>query len=317
MRVVFMGTPGFAVAPLERLVAEGHDVAAVYTQPDRAAGRGRMVAASPVKLAALSLDLPVVQPDRLTEAGAGPQISGLRPDVVVVAAYGQLVPPAVLDVPVFGCVNIHPSLLPRYRGASPVPAAILNGDTFSGVSIMLLDQGWDTGPVLTRAQIPVADDDTTGSLTEKLSRIGADVLLDVLARLGRREVTPKPQNEACASYSSAIHKEAGEIDWSLPAVDVWRRVRAFQPWPGCYTRWRGRLLKVLRAVPLPPEEAPGGDGVRAGTVVGVSWPGVGFGVVTGDGVLGVARVQAEGKRPVAAADFLRGQRVGRGEVLPS
>jgi methionyl-tRNA formyltransferase len=306
-----MGTPEFAVAPLERLAADGYDVAAVYTQPDRPAGRGRSLAASPAKRAAVQLGLPVEQPESLKGSEAAARLANLAPDVIVVAAYGLWVPKAVLDIPALGYVNIHPSLLPRYRGVSPVQAAILSGDTFTGVSIMQLDEGWDTGPVLGRAQIPVWDRDTGGSLTEKLSLVGAGLLLDVLPRLARKEIVPEPQDEAAASYCRAIRKEAGEIDWSLPAADIARRVRAYNPWPACRTRWDGRLLRILEVTPT--GEGPGGE---AGTVVASRYPGAGFGVVAGDGVLGVLKVQAEGKRPMSAADFLRGQPHLLGAVLP-
>ena len=311
MRVVFMGTPGFAVAPLERLAADGYaDVAAVYTQPDRAAGRGRSLAASPVKQAALQLGLPVEQPESL-EVTAAARIAELAPDVIVVAAYGLLLPKAVLHLPALGCVNIHPSLLPRHRGASPVQAAILDGDAFTGVSIMLLDEGWDTGPVLGRVQIPVADRDTGGSLTEKLSLVGARLLLDVLPRLARNEILPEPQDESLASHTGTIRKEAGEIDWSLPAADIARRVRAYDPWPASHTRWDGRRLRILAAAST--GEAGGGE---AGVVVASRHPEAGFSVVTGDGVLDVLRVQAEGKRPMSATDLLRGQPHRLGAVLP-
>ncbi len=311
VRVVFMGTPEFAVAPLERLVADGYDVAAVFTQPDRAAGRGRSLAAPPVKLAALQLGLSVEQPESLKGGRAAARIADLAPDVIVVAAYGLWVPRAVLGIPGLGCVNIHPSLLPAYRGVSPVQAAILSGDAFTGVSIMLLDEGWDTGPVFGQAQIPVGDRDTGGSLTGKLSLVGSQLLLDLLPRVARKEITPTPQDESLASYCGAIRKEAGEIDWSLPAADTARRVRAYNPWPACRTRWHGRLLRILEVTRT--REAVDGE---AGTVVASCHPAAGFGVVTGDGVLGVLKVQAEGKRPMSAADFLRGQPHRLGAVLP-
>ena len=318
MRVVYMGTPEFAVAPLEHLFDDGYEVVGVYTQPDRAAGRGRSLAAPPLKKAAMARGLPVMQPTSLKRDTVAAKLAGLHPEVIVVAAFGQLLPRLVLDLPPLGCVNIHPSLLPRYRGTAPVPAAILNGDRFTGVSIMLMDPGFDTGPVLSRAQISVSPLDTTGSLTAKLSLIGAQMLLDVLPRLGRGELVPHPQNDAGATYTNPIHKDAGKIDWHLPAVDVWRRVRAFQPWPGCYTNWRGRQLKLLEAVPLVTDAAAVGESPpEAGQVVAIGAGPAAFGVVTGDGVLGVVRVQLEGKRALSAAEFLRGQREFIGSVLPS
>ena len=317
MRVVYMGTPEFAVAPLENLVGNGYEVVAVYTQPDRAAGRGRSLVAPPLKKAAVARGLSVAQPASLKRGAVAEELASLRPEVIVVAAFGQLLPRSVLDVPSLGCVNIHPSLLPRYRGTAPVPAAILSGDRFTGVSIMLMDTGLDTGPVLSRAQIPVSPVDTTGSLTAKLSLIGAQMLLDALPRLARGELVPQPQNDAEATHTSLIEKDAGEIDWHLPAVDIWRRVRAFQPWPGCYTTWRGHQLKVLEAVPLGTEAASSEEGPQeAGRVIALRGGSAAFGVITGDGVLGVVRVQLQGKRALSAADFLRGQREFVGTVLP-
>jgi len=311
MRVVFMGSPEFAVPTLERLVLNQYQVVAVYTQPDSRAGRGRTLVVPPVKLAAQSLGLEVVQPPSLKEAEAVAQLARFRPEVIVVAAFGQILPPAVLDIPRLGAVNVHPSLLPRFRGASPVAAAILAGDEFSGVSIMLMEEGLDTGPVLARAQVPISALDTTGSLTARLSLVGARLLLEALAHYLRGELTPQPQNEAEATYSGAITKEEGEIDWHLPAIELWRRVRAFHPWPGCYTRWQEERLKIIEALPLPE-----GKAFKAGEVVALTSTAA-FGVGTGDGALGILKVQREGKRVMSAAEFLRGQRGFIGAVLPS
>jgi len=314
VRVVFMGTPEFAVPPLEHLILNKYEVAAVYTQPDRPAGRGRSPVPPPLKRAALGLKLEVVQPVSLKSEWVLAQLAGFHPDFIVVAAYGQILPQGVLDIPRYGCINVHPSLLPRYRGASPVAAAILAGDEFTGVSIMLLDKGLDTGPVLARAQIPVSVRDTTGSLTAKLSQIGARLLQDVLSRWLRGELTPQPQNEAEATYSSVINKGEGDIDWHLSAIDIWRRVRAFQPWPGCYTRWRGRRLEIFEALPLPEKSTLEAGQVVAPTIEGSK---AAFGVCTADGILGVCQVQLEGKRAMSAAEFLRGQREFIGATLPS
>ena len=312
MRIVFMGTPEFAVPSLERLIGTQYQVVAVYTPPDRLAGRGRSLTSSPVKRVAVDHKLPVVQPASFREAEAVAQLAGLHPDVIVVAAFGQVLPQSVLDIPAYGCVNIHPSLLPKFRGASPVAAAILAGSVFTGVSIMLLDKGLDTGPVLARAQIPVSAQDTTGLLTAKLSLIAAQLLLEVLPRWLGGELTPQPQNEAEATFCGQVTKEEGEIDWSLPAVEIWRRVRAFHPWPGCYTRWQGRQLKIIEAVPLPGEGT-----LEAGQVVAVDRGGAVLGVNTGDGVLGILGVQLEGKRAMSADEFVRGQRRLIGASLPS
>ncbi len=312
MRAVFMGTPEFAVPALEYLASNEYQLVAVYTQPDKAAGRGRSLVASPVKRAAIRWQLPVAQPVSFKEAGVVAQLAGFQPEVIVVAAFGQILPQSVLDIPRYGCVNVHPSLLPRFRGASPIAAAILAGSEFTGVSIMLMDRGMDTGPVLARAQVPVSAQDTTGSLTAKLSLIAARLLLDVLPRWLRGEIAPQPQDGNEATYSSVLSKKSGEIDWHLSAVDIGRRVRAFQPWPECYTVWQGRQLKIIEAAPLPGEKT-----LEAGQVVALDRGGAAFGVNTGDGVLGVLRVQLEGKRAMSSAEFLRGQRQFIGAVLPS
>ena len=312
MRIIFMGTPEFAVPPLEQLIQNKYQVVAVYTRPDKPAGRGRSLVSSPVKKAAIARGLPVLQPVSLKKADVVAQLADFHPDVIIVAAFGQILPQSVLDIPRYGCLNIHPSLLPRFRGASPVAAAILAGDELTGVSIMLMDSGLDTGPILTQTTVPVSPQDTTGSLTAKLAQLAADLLPGVLLRWTRGEITPRPQKEAEAIYSSTITKEVGEIDWHLPAVEIWRRVRAFQPWPGCYTTWQGKRLEIIEAVSLPGEE-----NLEVGQVVAINKEGAALGVSTGDGILSVLKVQLEGKRAMRAAEFLRGQRQFIGAILPS
>jgi methionyl-tRNA formyltransferase len=303
LRLVFMGSPEFAVLPLQYLVRSRYHIVAVYTQPDRPLGRGQALGPSAVAGAATALGLSVVQPASLKEPEAVAELVNLRPDVIVVAAFGQLLPQSVLAIPRYGCLNIHPSLLPRFRGASPVAAAILAGNEFTGVSIMLMDEGMDTGPILARVQIPIFGVDTTGTLTAKLSRIGVQLLLEVLPRWLKGELTPQPQDEALASYCRPISKEAGEINWGLTAASLWRQVRAYSPWPGSYAIWQGRRLKVIEVVPL-----PGAEGAGVGQVVALSGGEAAFGVTTGEGILGILKLQLAGKRVVGAADFLRGQR---------
>jgi len=311
-----MGSPEFAVLPLEHLVLNGYHIPAVYTQPDRPAGRGRGLSPSAVKRAAGRLSLSVVQPDSFQKMEAVSGLAALQPDIIVVAAFGQILPRSVLDIPRCGCINLHPSLLPRFRGAAPVVSAILAGEEFTGVSIMLMDEGMDTGPVLARAQIPISRGDTTGSLTAKLSRISAQLLLSVLPSWVRGKLSPQPQDESGASYCRPILRKDGEIDWRLSAVDIWRKVRAFHPWPGCYTSWRGRQLRIIEAVPV-----CGDSEAAAGRVVALIPAGemgeLAFGIGTGDSVLGVLRVQMEGRRAMSAADFLKGQRELIGAQLPS
>ncbi len=263
--------------------------------------------APPVKAAALKLGLPVFQPASLKPAEEQARLAALKPDVIVVAAYGQILRPSILALPPHECLNIHPSLLPRYRGVSPVFAAIQNGDEFTGVSIMVLDAGVDTGPVLAQAGVRVQNWDTTGSLTEKLAGIGGQLLADVLPGWVDGRMKPVAQDEKLAGYTRQVEKRDGEMNWTRPAPEIWRQVRACQPWPGAYTRLAGKQLKIIEAAPVESEAT------RPGRVV--AWEG-GFGIETGRGVLVAMKVQIEGKRPVSGAEFLRGQRQLIGKVLP-
>jgi methionyl-tRNA formyltransferase len=312
MRIVFMGTPEFGVPALEQLTKGEHQVVAVYTQPDRPVGRGRISTPSAVKRAALAHGLPVFQPPGLKASAEVERLAELKPDVIVVAAFGQLLSQQVLDISPFGCLNIHPSLLPRHRGASPIPAAIIGGDEETGVTIMLMDVGLDTGPILAQKAIPIEPEDTAESLSAKLAQLGAELLGQTLPRWLDHRLNPRPQDEENATYSGSIAKGEGEIDWHLSAIELWRRVRAFYPWPGCYTRWRGKQLKLLQAIPL-----SGGQGLEPGRVISLlPERGAVFGVATGNGILGLRRVQLEGRRAMTVEEFLRGQREFVGELLP-
>lgn len=313
MRIVFMGSPEFAVPGLERLAADGYDIAAVYTQPDRPAGRGRAMTFSPVKKAALTLGLAIFQPEKLTSPEIIADLAEFHPEVIVVAAYGQILPKAVLEMPPYGCINIHPSLLPRHRGASPVAATIMAGDEFTGVTIMKMDEQLDTGPVLSQARIPIAGEDNTGTLTQKLAIIASHLIKDTIIQWVSGEISARPQSETGATYSSQLNKEDGQINWHMPATDIWRRVRAYQPWPGAYTYLAGKRLKIIMGFPLPWSEV-----VEPGQVVDIRHICArgAFGVGTGDGVLGVSLVQLEGKKITPARDFLSGQRNFIGTKLP-
>ena len=309
MRLIFMGTPEFAIAPLRNLVLNSYEVAAVYTKKDKLSGRGQEMSFSAVKREALALSLKVVQPGSLRKPEALVELASFAPDIIVVAAFGQILPPEVLSLPRFGCINIHPSLLPRHRGAAPVVSTILTGDAWGGVSIMRMDEGLDTGPILTRSQVLVRSDDTTASLSERLSLMSAYMLADILPQWMRGEIKPQPQDDTMATYFRPIAKEAGEINWHLPAVDIWRQVRAYQPWPGSFTRFNAKVLKILEVWPIECD-APN----PAGTVVAL---GKGCGVVTGSGILELRRLQIEGKQAMSAADFIRGQRGFIGSILES
>jgi len=310
VRIVFMGTPSFAGPALRLLKSNGYEIAAVYTQPDRPAGRGCKVSFSPVKQIALELGLKVVQPVSLKKEEAFEELKSFAPDAIVVAAFGQILNRAVLDLPRYGCVNIHPSMLPKYRGAVPVAASLLNGDSFTGVSIMLMDEGLDTGPVLSQAQIPIQKYDNMGVLTDKLAFIGACMLLETLPDWAKGRILARPQDEAAASYFRTITRESGIIDWSEDAVLIWNKVRAYYPWPGCYTRWQGKNIKIIEAAPVAWQ-----GNAAIGEVIAL--PHGGAGVVTGRGVLNIVTLQPEGKKPMPSAEFLRGQRQFIGSVLPS
>lgn len=306
-RVVFMGTPDFAVPALEA-VGKRWEVTLVVTQPDRPSGRRRTPAEPAVKVAARELELPVYQPETLRSAEALAVLQQAQPAVIVVAAFGQILPKSVLDLPPHGCLNIHASLLPRYRGAAPVAAAILAGDDVTGVSIMLMDPGLDTGPVLTQAAEPIRPDDTTGTLTARLARLGADLLVDTLPRWLRGELTPQPQDEAQVTYAPRITKEDGLIDWTRSSQEIARAVRAFDPWPGAYTYWNGQRLRIIRAEALPQYRAYAEPGTVIETPKGVA-------VVSGEGVLLLHELQLAGKCCLDCASFVRGQPRLLGSVL--
>ncbi len=305
-RIVFMGTPDFAVPALETL-AQDYQVAGVVTQPDRPAGRGRRLVAPPVKEAAQALAVEVFQPPTLRSPEAVERLVAWRPDLVVVAAFGQILRPEVLAIPPHGCLNVHASLLPRYRGAAPIPAAILAGDERTGVTIMRMDEGLDTGPMLAQADWPIGPEDTTGSLTAALARLGVVLLLEVLPGWLAGAITPRPQDESQATYCRTLRKEDGLLDWAQPAAHLDRQVRACDPWPGAYTAWAGQRLKILRARPLT-AAAP----AEPGRVVDLA---PGTGVITGEGVLELLVVQLEGKSAMDVHAFSQGRRDFAGSLL--
>jgi methionyl-tRNA formyltransferase len=306
-RVVFMGTPRFGELVLQALIGH-YPLAAVVTQPDRQAGRGRKMRTSPVKALALQHDLPVLQPRKVADPAAVEQLHELAPDVLVVAAFGQILPPAILSLPEHGAVNVHASLLPRHRGAAPIPAAILAGDKQTGITIMLMNESIDTGPILSQAALDIDPDDTTASLTERLGRLGGALLLDTLPRWLEGEIAPQEQDESLASYAGLLQRGDGLIDWTEPAEQIARRCRAYDPWPGTSTVWDGRKLKIVRARPVFAETAhhTPGEVVQLDSEIAVA---------TGEGLLILEEVQLAGKRQLPAEDFVRGQREFVGSIL--
>jgi methionyl-tRNA formyltransferase len=296
-RVVFMGTPEFAVPGL-RALHEHAIVAGVVTQPDRPAGRGRKLIESPVKRYAVSVGLPVIQPVRLREPDAMAQLAAWQPDVIVVAAFGQILKPALLDLPPHGCLNVHASLLPRWRGAAPISTAIAAGDAETGITLMQMDAGLDTGPILAKRAEPIRADDTTKTLTARLATLGAELLIAALPDYLAGALTPQPQDNTLATYAPQLKKEDGQLDFTRPAHELARRVRAFIPWPGAFARWNGQPLKILRAEVV---DARGEPGVVLATDAGPA-------IACGHGALLLQEVQPPGKRPMAAHAFARGAR---------
>ena len=292
-----MGTPDFAVPALSRLVEAGHDVVAVYSRPDRPAGRGRKLVPTPVKQFAGEHGIEVRQPQSLRSEDECAGLASLCPEVVVIAAYGLFLPGEALGIPPLGCLNIHPSLLPRYRGPSPVVSAILNGDDETGVTIMKLDEGMDSGPILAQERVSIDEEETGPELTRRLFDLGADLLVETLPGWASGGIEATPQDENGATITALVKKEDGEIDWTQGAMRIARMVRAYQPWPGTFTYWDGKLIKILGATSV------GGD-ATPGQVVGLEDGRISVG--TGEGVLAVDRLQMEGRRPSDAQDFARG-----------
>lgn len=293
MRIVFAGTPDFAVPALEALLASAHDIVAVYTQPDRPAGRGRKLTASPVKQCAEAAGVPVCQPTSLKSDDAFQRLAEWRPDLMVVVAYGLILPPAVLETPTHGCLNIHASLLPRWRGAAPIQRAILAGDHETGVCLMQMAAGLDTGPVLARLPLPIGPEDTAGDLHDRLADMGGKLLIDTLPRL--TDLTPEPQDDSGATYATKLEKREARIDWTKSAEQLAREVRAFNPWPVSHCEFGGKPLRIWSAQAVPGAGKPGE--VMAADSDGID-------VATGDGRLRIRELQRAGGKRMTAAQFL-------------
>jgi methionyl-tRNA formyltransferase len=307
LSIIFAGTPEFSVPALNSLVAAGHRIVAVYTQPDRPAGRGQQVSMSAVKQAALERGLPVEQPPTLRNAGAVDRLASLRADLMVVVAYGLILPQAVLDVPPMGCINIHGSLLPRWRGAAPIHRAILAGDAQTGITIMQMDAGLDTGPTLLERPTAIEAHETSGTLHDRLAAIGAQAVVDAIEGLTNGDIEPRPQPEDGATYAAKIRKEEAVVDWRKSALELDRQVRAFNPWPVAQTQWEGQQLRIWQANALGKNSTNAPGTVLHGDSSGIQ-------VATGEGVLNVTRVQLAGRKAVSAAEFLNAHRIG-GAVL--
>ena len=298
MRIVFAGTPEFAVPPLRALLGTSHDICGVYTQPDRPAGRGRKLTPSPVKLIAQEAGLPVFQPETLKDEAAQAELSALKPDLMVVVAYGLLLPRAVIDTPPLGCINIHASLLPRWRGAAPIQRSILAGDAETGVTIMYIEPRLDAGPMLLKKSCPIGPDDTAGDLHDRLARIGAEALLEALPPIAAGTAQPELQDESLVTHAAKISKDDAQLDWSRPASELQRQICAFNPWPVAETVYRDQVMRVWRATVIPATRlAPPGTLLIDGEHLDV---------VTGNGCLRLLEIQLPGGKRIAARDFING-----------
>lgn len=313
MRLVFMGTPEFAVPVLEAVLNKGHQVIGVVTRPDKPKGRGRMVYSSPVKKTALNNDLVVLEPVRLSEEGFLVWLGDMRPDIIVVAAYGQILPPVVLKMPKYGCVNVHASLLPRYRGAAPIHRVIINGEKETGITIMFMDEGLDTGDILLQEKIAIADEDTAGTLHDRLAGLGAEMLVKTLNLLEKGTLSRIPQDHAGASYAPVLTRQDELIQWTAGARNIFNQVRGLSPWPGASTIWSGKLLKIWRVEVRHSESLP-----AAGFVPGqvrTANAADGILVQANPGQILIRELQLQGSKRMRAEDFLRGRAIQAGTVF--
>ena len=298
LRIIFAGTPDFAARHLQALINSEHQIVGVYSQPDRPAGRGKKLKASEVKALALEHDLPVFQPQSLKTDDALEELSSLNADIMIVVAYGLILPKAILDAPRLGCLNVHGSILPRWRGAAPIQRAIWAGDQQTGVTIMQMDEGLDTGDMLHISRCPIDSTETSASLYAKLAELGPDALIDTINRLANGDITPEPQNDADANYAKKLSKDEANIDWSMDAEQIERNIRAFNPWPVCFTQMRGNTVKIYQANVVEQSGA-------AGTVLASDKNGIV--VACGKHALSISELQPQGKKPMAINDFLNGR----------
>ncbi|MDI5877191.1 methionyl-tRNA formyltransferase [Shewanella xiamenensis] len=297
LNIIFAGTPDFAARHLQALINSHHNVIAAYTQPDRPAGRGKKLTASPVKELALAHNIPVYQPGSLRKEPAQQQLAALNADIMVVVAYGLILPKVVLDTPRLGCINVHGSILPRWRGAAPIQRALWAGDKETGVTIMQMDVGLDTGDMLLKTYLPIEDDDTSASLYEKLAQQGPDALLQALEGLANGTLAAEKQDEALANYAEKLSKEEARLDWTKSATQLWQEVRAFNPWPVSYFEHQGNTIKVWQT-----QVSTTSSNAAPGTIISASKKGIE--VATGDGVLTLLSMQLPGKKPLSVADIL-------------
>lgn len=312
VNIVFMGTPAFAVPSLEALLKEGYRVVGVVTQPDRPQGRKKVLTPTPVKEAALRHGLPVLQPQRLRAPEAVEELASLKPDLIVTAAYGQILPKSVLDLPKYGCLNVHGSLLPKYRGGAPIQRSIINGEKETGVTLMYMAEGLDTGDMIAKTVVPIEDEDTAGTIFEKLSVVGAELLIRQLPMILDGTAERIPQNDEESTYAPNLTREDEKIDWHATSREIFNRVRGLVPFSGGFTTWNGEVFKVW-AVAKPGVSSVDAPGQAPGTVLDLSPAGIE--VQTGDGSVLLTRVQPAGKKAMDASEFIRGGVMKKGTVL--
>ena len=315
MRIIFMGTPDFSVGTLEALVEAGHDVCLAVTQPDKPKGRGKEMQPTPVKEAALRHGIPVYQPRKIRDPQCVEELGKYHADVCVVVAFGQILPKTILELTPYGCINVHASLLPKYRGAAPIQWAILEGETVTGVTTMQMDEGLDTGDMILKTEVPIAENETGESLHDKLAAAGAELCVKTLKALEDHTAVLEKQGESPTAYAKMLDKKMGDIDWSCPAVQIERLVRGLNSWPSAYTHWQGKTLKIWRAKAENTAGAKNGteSGCLPGTVTEVEKDS--FAVQTGEGVLHVYELQIPGKKRMETGAFLRGYALERGTVF--
>ena len=311
MKIVYMGTPDFAVAPLEAILKAGHEVTAVVTQPDRQKGRGREVQYSPVKECALSYGIPVLQPLKIKEKDAVEELRKYPADIFVVAAFGQLLSEEILNMPRFGCINIHASLLPAYRGAAPIQWCVINGEEKTGVTIMQMAKGMDTGDILLQKEVVLDEKETGGSLFDRLMETGAELIVEALPKIEAGELIPVVQKEELATYAGKITKDMGNIDFTKAAVTIERLIRGLNPWPSAFTHYKGKILKIWEADVV--SECVNAENPIPGTVIAMDKES--FTLATGEGALRIRSLQPEGKKRMSCAEFMRGYEVKVGEAL--
>lgn len=307
MNIVFMGTPQFAVPSLKKLIDSRHNVICVVCQPDKPSGRGKKLSSPPVKEIAEEHSIRTAQPARIKDDEFDHLIKDLSPDIICVVAYGKIIPPNILQNPQHGCINVHASLLPKYRGAAPINWAIINGESITGVTTMLMDEGMDTGDILLQSETKINEDETSAELSERLSEIGADLLLETIDKIEKNEIEPRKQDDEKASYAPILKKENGLIDWTKSATEIRDQIRGTQPWPGAYTKLEGKMLKLFRVKEISGSAGAPGKIIESDNGI--------LRIGTGSCALDVQELQLEGSKRMGVEDFLRGKKIEKGKFL--